>query len=89
MEETAPVIPVLHGTDASVAWSIIGTGFSALSSLDAGFYGKGMYFSTSALYTLPYFATKFIPALLICLAVPGNPFPVVEHRDEAYFLLLH
>jgi hypothetical protein len=34
---------------------ICGTGFANLSSLDDGFYGKGIYFTTYALYALPYF----------------------------------
>ena len=78
-----PVIPVVHGTDASVAWKISRTGFSALSSLDAGFYGVGMYFTSSALYALPYYAPKNHPAILLCLTVPGNPLPVVENRNES------
>jgi len=86
-EELAPVLPVLHGTDASVAWKIAGTGFSALSSLDAGWYGKGMYFSSSAMYTLPYYGSKARPALLLCFSVPGNPYPVVESRMEKETLL--
>ena len=31
-----------------------------------------MYFSSSAMYTLPYYATKNAPCVLICLAVPGT-----------------
>lgn len=77
-----PIFPAVHGTEASIAWKIANNGFSALSSLDAGFYGVGMYFSSSALYTLPYFASKKNPAILLVCLNPGNPFPVVEDRKE-------
>jgi len=55
-----PIIPAAHGTDLVVAKQICSSGFAALSSLDAGFYGKGIYFSSSCMYTTPYFATKKI-----------------------------
>jgi hypothetical protein len=41
---------VVHGTGLEVGQSICGTGFVALSSLDAGYYGKGIYFTTNSLY---------------------------------------
>ena len=66
----------------------------ALSSLDAGFYGKGklvhvvlqctyyqkigIYFSSSARYISPYYLKKEKPAILICYAIPGNPYPCIE-----------
>jgi len=81
-DEVVPVLPVVHGTDASVAWKIFDTGFSALSTLDAGFYGRGIYFTSSAQYSLPYCSTKPNPAIVLCLAVPGNIYPVVEDRLE-------
>ena len=37
----APIIPVLHGTSSAVAWKIAENAFSAISSLDAGYYGNG------------------------------------------------
>jgi len=76
------VVPVIHGTSASVGTKIIDTGFATLSELDAGFYGRGMYFTSDALYALPYFSSKPDPAILLCLAVPGNPYPVVEAKSE-------
>lgn len=85
--DLTPVIPVVHGTSAAIANKIVDNGFSALSSVDAGFYGKGMYFASSCRYTLPYYAAKPDPAILICLAVPGNPYPVVESRTEEGSLL--
>jgi len=79
--QDSPVLPVVHGTDRPIAWKIASEGFSALSTLDAGFYGKGIYFSTSSVYTVPYLIIKRKPAILICLTLPGNPYPVTQHRD--------
>eukprot|EP01127_Copromyxa_protea_P014651 TRINITY_DN412_c0_g1_i1.p1 TRINITY_DN412_c0_g1~~TRINITY_DN412_c0_g1_i1.p1 ORF type:complete len:101 (-),score=20.34 TRINITY_DN412_c0_g1_i1:401-703(-) len=38
-----PIIPLIHGTDAEVGWSIAKKGFASLATLDAGYYGKGIY----------------------------------------------
>lgn len=81
-ELNLPILPVLHGTDANIANSICQTGFSAVSSLDEGFFGQGMYFSSSAIYTLPYFATKAEPVILLCWLIPGNTFPVTEDPNS-------
>src|SRR5688572_13984988 len=40
------------------------------------------YFTSSARYALPYYATKENPSVLICYAVPGNPFPVIENPSN-------
>jgi hypothetical protein len=42
-----------------------------------------MYFTRSALYALPYYATRTDPVVFICLVVPGNPYPVVEDPSDA------
>jgi len=59
--------------------SICRTGFATLSTQDDGWYGKGMYYTSSALYSLPYYATKPTPALIICWILPGNTYPVIEN----------
>jgi len=74
-----PVLPTVHGTAGSSAWKIVCGGFAALSSLDSGYYGAGIYFTTSAKYAIPYFATKSEPAILISWVIVGNAFPVIEH----------
>jgi hypothetical protein len=77
------VVPVCHGTEENIAWKIASVGFANLSLTDVGFYGKGIYFSSSASYTVPYFSNTKRPAILICFIIPGNPFPVNEHpKDE-------
>eukprot|EP01126_Amoeba_proteus_P048717 TRINITY_DN5652_c0_g1_i3.p1 TRINITY_DN5652_c0_g1~~TRINITY_DN5652_c0_g1_i3.p1 ORF type:complete len:808 (+),score=144.64 TRINITY_DN5652_c0_g1_i3:2222-4645(+) len=72
------ILPTVHGTDAPVAWQICSTGFAALSSLDAGYYGKGIYFSTYADYSVPYLTTKEKPVMIISFVLPGNIYPVTE-----------
>eukprot|EP01124_Arcella_intermedia_P022716 TRINITY_DN3445_c0_g4_i1.p1 TRINITY_DN3445_c0_g4~~TRINITY_DN3445_c0_g4_i1.p1 ORF type:complete len:293 (+),score=69.59 TRINITY_DN3445_c0_g4_i1:1204-2082(+) len=76
------IIPTIHGTDLKVATSICGSGFAALSSLDQGYYGKGIYVTSSCMYALPYYAPKPTPSFLICLVTPGNVYPVVENYSE-------
>lgn len=76
-----PLIPALHGTNYPVAEKIAQTGFASLSSLDAGYYGKGIYFTSSILYTLPYACLHREPALILSYLNMGNIFPVTEdHR---------
>jgi len=81
-KDPVPVLASCHGTDGKIAQQICSTGFAALSSLDAGFYGKGIYFSSSCLYTTPYFVTKKNPCIIICLIIPGNTRPIVETKNE-------
>jgi hypothetical protein len=38
------LLPVVHGTDLSVAWKIASAGFAALASLDSGFFWKRYLF---------------------------------------------
>jgi len=54
-----------------------------LSSLDSGYYGAGIYFTTSAKYAVPYFATKKDPAIILSWVIPGNAYPVIEHPRKS------
>jgi len=74
-----PILPVIHGTDMEVAWKICTNGFATLSSLDVGFYGSGIYFTTSTLYALQYFAGKKEPCVILSFLIPGNALPIIEH----------
>ena len=74
-----PIVPCLHATNFDIAQSIASKGFTTLAQLDAGFYGKGMYFTTYANYAVPYFINKPDPALLVTLGTFGNVYPVIEH----------
>jgi len=79
----SPVLPVVHGTSSNKAWVIAEGGFASLSQTDDGYYGKGMYFTTCANYTIDYFPEKEVAAIIICLLIPGNPYPVIEHPRES------
>eukprot|EP01127_Copromyxa_protea_P007982 TRINITY_DN1816_c0_g1_i1.p1 TRINITY_DN1816_c0_g1~~TRINITY_DN1816_c0_g1_i1.p1 ORF type:complete len:1295 (-),score=235.72 TRINITY_DN1816_c0_g1_i1:43-3522(-) len=87
-KETIPIIPCVHGTDFSLAMAICSTGFAALSALDAGWYGSGVYFTTYASYTITYFSTRKDPAIIISYVTPGHVFPVTEaHTAQSNSLL--
>jgi len=75
-----PVVPAAHGTGFSIAKAISKTGFAAISSLDAGFFGKGIYFTTSSKYALPYATLQSDPAIIISYVVPGNIYPTSEQH---------
>jgi hypothetical protein len=81
-EVATPILPVVYGADAPMAWKIVETGFAALESLAAGWYGAGMYYTSDALYATPHMIPSNRPALLICLVNTGNPYPVVEDRED-------
>eukprot|EP01124_Arcella_intermedia_P034550 TRINITY_DN8585_c0_g2_i2.p1 TRINITY_DN8585_c0_g2~~TRINITY_DN8585_c0_g2_i2.p1 ORF type:complete len:343 (+),score=63.19 TRINITY_DN8585_c0_g2_i2:52-1029(+) len=76
------MVPLVHGTSFKIAKSICATGFAALSAMDCGWYGQGIYFSSSARYVTPYFSSKRKPTVIVAVVVPGNPYPVVEGRGE-------
>jgi len=81
------VIAAVHGTSMEVAWSVAEKGFVAISKLDLGFYGKGVYFTTCSLYTLPYIASTNHPAIIITYVFPGDPYPVTESHRRSRTLL--
>jgi len=80
------IVPVCHGTDLPTAEKIAETGFANLSSVDEGYYGKGIYFTTYALYTIPYLGSKQ-PVILLSWAIPGNVYPVIESHNSPGSLL--
>jgi len=81
------IIPACHGTELTIAEKICATGFASLSSLDAGFFGKGIYFSTHLQYCLPYFASRRNPAVLISWVLPGNTYPLIESHMSPQSLI--
>jgi len=76
-----------HGTDQSVAEKICETGFAALSSVDAGYFGRGIYFTSFSMYCLPYIATKKFPSIVVSYILPGNVYPVIEEVSGPKSLL--
>uniref|UniRef100_A0A6B2KZ36 Poly [ADP-ribose] polymerase n=1 Tax=Arcella intermedia TaxID=1963864 RepID=A0A6B2KZ36_9EUKA len=85
--ELAPIIPVIHGTTKKLALLISQNGF-ATSHVEHGFYGKGIYFTSSALYASPNYGSRSSPAIMICWLIPGNPYPVTEHPKKPEISLL-
>jgi hypothetical protein len=77
-----PVIAAVHGTSYDVAQKICRHGFAALSSLDQGYYGQGIYFTCHVPYIFPYIATVKKPCMLIVLIFPGNVYPVTENPSD-------
>lgn len=63
-----------------IAEKIFKGGFAALSTLDEGFYGRGIYFSHNFEYSAMYginFGTETF-CVMTCAVVYGNPYPVIE-----------
>jgi len=87
-EMELPIIPAIHGTQTNTAWSICSTGFAALSATDAGFFGKGIYFTTSCKYAFPYcMIAGDTPCMIVTLLTPGNIYPVNEdHKGDKTLL---
>jgi len=81
------ILPVVHGTDLAVAERIAKTGFAALSSVDAGYYGKGIYFTSNGIYSFPYMLVRKQPALIVSWVLTGNPYPVIEDHDASVNLM--
>jgi len=86
-DQQVPVIMTAHGTGLKIANKISLTGFASLASLDAGYFGQGIYFTTSIPYALPYARLQEDPAIIISYIIPGNIYPVVEHHKEENSLL--
>jgi len=77
-----PVIAAVHGTSYDIAQKICRHGFAALSSLDQGYYGQGIYFTCHVPYIFPYIVTVKKPTMLIVLIFPGNVYPVTENPSD-------
>eukprot|EP01126_Amoeba_proteus_P043765 TRINITY_DN4824_c1_g1_i1.p1 TRINITY_DN4824_c1_g1~~TRINITY_DN4824_c1_g1_i1.p1 ORF type:complete len:637 (-),score=111.57 TRINITY_DN4824_c1_g1_i1:137-2047(-) len=77
--DSVVILPLVHGTDYGVAQKIASTGFAILSSLDSGWYGKGIYFTSSVEYCIPYFCGRQDPAIIVSFVIMGNVYPVIEH----------
>jgi len=83
-----PIVGLCHGTDLAIAEKICETGFASLSSLDAGYFGKGIYFTSSVIYAIPYICSRHTPAVVVSWVLPGKPYPVIEsHRVSGQSLM--
>jgi len=82
-----PILAMAHGTDLEIAWKITRGGFVALQKLDSGYYGRGIYLTSSAWYTVQYFVSTPSPCVVICLVLPCNPYPVIESPKKESTLI--
>ncbi|CAF0893405.1 unnamed protein product [Rotaria sp. Silwood1] len=73
----ANIVRVWHGCDKKVLPKLLADGFASLEVLDDGWFGKGMYFSSSAQYASRYCQGEN-PCLLMCYVLVLNPFPVIS-----------
>ena len=76
---TAHVVRVWHGCKREIISPLISDGFAALGQLDNGWFGKAIYFTSSAEYAVRY--TNSTGCLIMCYVVLLNPFPVIS--DDA------
>lgn len=65
-------------TDKDTAWKIAQGGFANAAVNDRGWFGNGIYFTSSLAYARKYSMKKLQPAVVIATLFPGNPFPVIE-----------
>jgi hypothetical protein len=75
----ASVVRLWHGCKRDIVSQLVSDGFAALSQLDNGWFGKAMYFTSSAEYAAKY--TDPTGCLIMCYVVLLNPFPVIT--DDA------
>jgi len=79
------VIPMIQGTSIETAWKIAQTGFTTVATLDSGWYGRGVYFTSSVDYAKFYsgLASKNNPTkcVILSMVVCGNVYPVREKKD--------
>ena len=68
------MIPVVRGSNPEFAMQNAATGFPNIAFIDSGFYGKGIYFTTSMEYASIYSST----VLFVGFLATGSVFPVVE-----------
>jgi len=75
-----PIVAVVQGTSENSAHSIASNGFGTASSLDPGWYGSGIYFTSSMNYASLYAkdSEKDGKVFLLSLVCPGNLFPITE-----------
>jgi len=78
MFDTNGVIPVIQGTRENAAHRIAKNGFGTVATLDDGFFGQGIYFTSKLNYARRYSkpAKDGSLVLVISLAAPGNVLPI-------------
>ena len=72
---------MFQGTSEDAAFKIITNGFGITSSVDDGYYGRGIYFTSKIDYAAKYCkpAKNKGKVFLLSLVISANSFPVTEH----------
>ncbi|CAF4174038.1 unnamed protein product [Adineta steineri] len=73
----ANIVRVWHGCNKKLLPQLLSEGFASLGQVDDGWFGKGMYFSSSAEYASRYCPQNEDACLLMCYVLVLNPFPVI------------
>ena len=88
-DPVVPIMPMFHGTNKDIPWKIAQTGFTTVATLDNGWYGRGIYFTSHMAYAKYYSKCSLNNPptpdryILVALVLPGNPYPVIEHPEGA------
>lgn len=81
------ILPFVHGLrNPNAAWNICQVGLAALSTLDNGYYGSGVYFTSFAEYAVKHYTTadsNGSRAVILSWVTIGNAYPVVEEPGIA------
>lgn len=72
----AHIVRMWHGCHRNALPDILSEGFAPLGGLDDGWYGKGIYFTSSAAYAARY-CNDTDACLIMCYILILNPFPIV------------
>eukprot|EP00727_Mastigamoeba_balamuthi_P002434 m51a1_g12188 hypothetical protein (1248) ;mRNA; f:11695-17986 len=71
------LLPLWHGTSPDVLDSLCKTGFANLALTDQGYFGKGLYATTEAIYAHDAYAADSGGVLLLCWVSFFSAYPVV------------
>jgi len=72
------IVRMWHGCRRNALSSLLSHGFATLGTLDDGWYGKAMYFTSSAKYATRYCDVDGDGCLIMCYIILLNPFPVIS-----------
>ncbi len=73
----ARIVRMWHGCRQNNLPNLLSDGFAALGTLDHGWYGKAIYFTSSAKYATRYCGDSG-GCLIMCYVLLLNPFPVIS-----------
>jgi len=73
----ARIVRMWHGCRPNILSNLLSDGFATLGTLDDGWYGKAMYFTSSAKYATRYSGENG-GCLIMCYIILLNPFPIIS-----------